>query len=209
MNSQRFQELHARLVELETNFLPEPLVKPSYTDKEQDLARGYRLLVHAEIESYLEDMSRNSITDAIRKWKVNRHPSRQLISFISCYHSSWSPTDNESNEIILQIAKSRINAKESVEKVIDLAQKQFTTKLKNNHGIKEENLHLLIVPIGIDLSDLDQNWIANLDNFGAQRGAIAHNQKKTSDTINPSDEYANVQRILIGLKELDVKINSF
>lgn len=188
--------------------LPANLPKENYSEQEQDLARGYRLLVHAEIEAYLEDISKETITNAIRLWKNSRSPSKQLISFISCYHSSWSAADNLANEEIIQIAKSRINAKESVDKVIDLAQKQFTTKLKNNHGIKEENLHLLIVPTGIDISELDATWVTNLDNFGGLRGAIAHNRKRTTDSINPNDELTNVLQIVNGLKDLDEKIIS-
>lgn len=177
-----------------------------YTERQRDHARGYRLLAHAEIESYLEDVSRATVTEAIRLWKKEGQPTKQLISFLASYHSSWSVSDNVANEEIIRIAKSRTNIKESVEKVIDLAQTQFLQRVKENHGIKENNFHMLIVPTGIDPSELDATWITNLDNFGNLGGAVAHNTKRATGEINPQDEFTTVAKLISGLGELDKRL---
>lgn len=203
----RFKDLKKRLNELRRNLLPinfSPI--GDYTDKQQDRARGYRLLVHAEIESYLEDVSRETVTQAIINWKNQNKPSNIIVSFLASYHSSWSVTEEIKNEEIIQIAKSRKNVKDSVTEVIDLAQKQFTQKLKENHGIKDKNFKTLILPIGIDIDSLDQTWLTNIDNFGTKRGDIAHNSKRTQGTINPKDEYDVVSLLLVGIEDLDRKI---
>jgi len=203
----RFKDLKKRLNELRRNLLPinfSPI--GDYTDKQQDRARGYRLLVHAEIESYLEDVSRETVTQAIINWKNQNKPSNIIVSFLASYHSSWSVTEEIKNEEIIQIAKSRKNVKDSVAEVIDLAQKQFTQKLKENHGIKDKNFKTLILPIGIDIDSLDQTWLTNIDNFGTKRGDIAHNSKRTQGTINPKDEYDVVSLLLVGIEDLDRKI---
>tara|TARA_Y100000815_G_scaffold271473_1_gene298118 strand:- start:1252 stop:1842 length:591 start_codon:yes stop_codon:yes gene_type:complete len=187
---------------LPVNFSP----TGDYTDRQQDRARGYRLLVHAEIESYLEDVSREAVTQAIRDWKVNKKPSSIIISFLASYHSSWSVTEEIKNEELIQIAKSRKNAKDSVVEVIDVAQRQFTQKLKDNHGIKDKNFKTLILPTGIDIGSLDQTWLTNIDSFGTKRGEVAHKAKRAQGTINPKDEFESVQTLLDGIEDLDRRI---
>ncbi|MDD5461114.1 MAG: HEPN domain-containing protein [Methylococcales bacterium] len=180
----------------------------NYKDRELDRARGYRLLVHAEIESYLEDISKDTVTKAISKWKNNKTPSSLLIAFLASYHSSWSVNNEMTKNEIIDIAKSRNNIKDSVEEVINLAQTQFIKRVKANNGIKEKNFKTLILPIGIDLCDLDATWITNLDNFGGLRGEVAHNTKRATSQINPQDEYILVKSLLAGLEQLDRKISS-
>jgi uncharacterized protein YjbJ (UPF0337 family) len=205
--SNRFKELRSRLRELRLHLLPANFSPTGdYTDRQQDRARGYRLLVHAEIESYLEDVSRETVTQAIRDWKTSNKPSNIIVSFLAAYHSSWSVTEEIKNEELIQIAKSRKNAKDSVVEVIDLAQRQFTQKLKDNHGIKDKNFKTLILPTGIDIGSLDQTWLTNIDSFGTKRGEVAHKAKRTQGTINPKDEFESVQALLNGIEDLDKKI---
>ena len=178
-----------------------------YTSRQEDRARGYRLLVHAEVESYLEDISRETVTNAIKKWKSEKKPSQIMISFLASYHSSWSATNELDNEEIINIARSRKNVTDSVNEIVELAQLQFTKKLKNNHGIKDKNFKTLIVPLGIEINELDATWLTNLDSFGTRRGDVAHKSAHTQGTINPQDELNAVSNILIGLEELDRKIH--
>ncbi len=207
--SQRFKQLESRLTELQKNLLPDEFSSTGqYNDKEQDRARGYRLLAHAEIESYLEDIARETVTEAIRRWKKESKPSLPLISFLASYHSSWNIDDQASNEEIIKIAKSRRNAKDSIDEIINLAQTQYQNRLRDNHGIKENNLFTLIVPIGIDISELDSTWLTNLNNFGSLRGNVAHNSKLTTGEINPKDELSNINSLLVGLAQLDEKIRA-
>lgn len=205
--SDRFKEMRARLVELRKHMLPisfSPI--GDYSDRQLDRARGYRLLVHAEIESYLEDISKDTVTNSIREWKSNGKPSTVLIAFLASYHSSWNVNDKINNEEIIRIAQSRKNIKDSVSEVIDLAQKQFIKKIKKNHGIKDNNFKMLILPTSIDIDKLDTTWLTNLDNFGIKRGEIAHKTKKATSLINPKDEYTSVKGLLAGLETLDRQI---
>lgn len=205
--SNRFKELRARLRELRLHLLPANFSPTGdYTDRQQDRARGYRLLVHAELESYLEDISRETVTQAIRDWKVNKKPSNIIVSFLASYHSSWSVTEEVRNEEIIRIAKSRKDSKDSAIEVIELAQQQFIRKLKDNHGIKDKNFKTLIIPTGVDINSLDQTWLTNIDSFGAKRGELAHKAKRTQDAINPQDEFDSVQVLLLGIQELDRQV---
>ena len=203
--SARYNELRARVAELRRHLLPgQFLPTGDYTDRQMDRARGYRILVHAEIESYLEDVVKEVITDSIRIWKDDRKPSSLLISFLASYHSGWNVNDEISNQEIIQMAKSRKNIKDSVNEIIDSAQRQFSVIISANHGVREKNFKTLILPTGVDIEELDQTWLTNLDNFGSLRGQVAHNAKRTTDQINPKDEYNNVTALLKGLKDLDI-----
>lgn len=205
--STRFRALQRRLSELRKYMLPSTFSPTGiYSSRQQDRARGYRVLAHAEIESYLEDMARESVTDAIRCWKSSGRPSMILLSFLAAYHSGWDLEDERTNDEIIRLARRRTRVKDTVNEAIDIAQKQFVTVIQNNHGIKETNFKRLVLPLGVDVDALDSTWITNLDNFGSSRGETAHKAKMASGEINPEDEYETVKQLLVGLKELDSKI---
>lgn len=206
MVSTRYKELCARATELRKHLLPRKFSPTgNYTDIQLDRTRGYRMLVHAEIESYLEDIVKETVTDCIRNWKSNRKPSSLLIAFLASYHSSWSVNDETSNEEIIQIAKSR-KRKDSVSEIITAAMGQFVKIIEGNHGVREDNFKSLILPTGVDIDQLDQTWLTNLDNFGKLRGEIAHKTKRTTTQVNPKDEFDRVKSLLKGLRDLDVLI---
>jgi len=205
--SDRYRELKKRLTELKNHLLPvsfSPI--GDYTERQQDRARGYRVLVHAEIESYLEDVSKETVINAIRQWKHNNQPTVVIISFLASYHSSWNLTSEIENEHIIQIAKSRKNLKDSINEIIDIAQTQFSEKIRKNHGIKDKNVKTLILPTGVDVNALDQTWLTNIDSYGRLRGETAHKSRKAQGSISPKEEYELVQKLLVGIKDLDQRI---
>jgi hypothetical protein len=207
--SMRFKELSERVRELRKNLLPSKFSRLGiYSDRQLDHAKGYRLLVHAEIESYLEDVCKGAVISAVTKWKNAGGPSHVLISLLSSYHSSWSVHDEVVNSQIIEIAKSRKNPKESVEKVVELACAQFVQRVGDNHGIKEVNVKTLLLPVGIDIASLDNVWLADIDSFGRLRGEIAHKSKRTTSLVNPEDELKKVKALLVGLKKIDLAISS-
>jgi hypothetical protein len=50
-----------------------------------------------------------------------------------------------------------------------------------NHGIKEANLHSLVLPLGFGLADFDPVWVAEMNWLGRARGDVAHG-KPTQNT---------------------------
>lgn len=209
INSDRFKILEARLNELRSHMLPKIFSETGdYSEKELDSARGYKLLAHAEIESFIEDISKEKVLTAISEWKNNKKPSLTLISFLASYHSSWNIDDEANNEDIIKISKGRIK-KESIAKIIDLAHTQYVKKVNDNHGIREKNFLTMILPIGIDEDTVDTILISNLDSFGKMRGEIAHKSRcSLTATTNPQDELNAVTNILNGLRDLDNKIKT-
>ena len=89
------------------------------------------------------------------------------------------------NEEIVRLAKARSRVKDSINEVIDIAQKQFISNVRGNHGVKEKNFKRLILPLGVEIDELDGTWLTNLDNFGASRGETAHKTKRATGQIKP------------------------
>lgn len=200
-NTDRYRELVKRIDELREHLLPQEFSKTGeYTNQVLEIARGYKLLVHAEIEAYIEDAAVTIIRAALRVWKRKRKESATLISFLCCYHCSWN-TDNEESIRSLALARKRI--KDKTEEILDNASIQYLNIIKDNHGIRENNLRKIICPTGIELDDLDTTWLSLLDSFGQQRGEVAHNTKKATAQINPQDELKNVEDIMAGIRRLD------
>lgn len=205
-NSSRYKELTKRANQLKRHMLPNEFSAiGEYSERQLDRVSGYRLLIHAEIESYLEDVSKNIVVLAISKWKENQAPSATLIAFLASYHSGWNIESDTDDSEIIKIARSR-KKKDSIDEIIDLAQAQFIQKLSCNHGIKEKNLQTLILPTSIVFEDLESSWVADLNNFGSLRGEVAHKAQNTTREINPSDEHDLVKKLMIGLKELDSRL---
>jgi hypothetical protein len=104
---------------------------------------------------------------------------------------------------IIELAKARSRARDTVDEAINIAQNQYITLVRNNHGVKENNFKRLVLPLGVDFEKIDKTWLANLDSFGANRGETAHKTKRASSQINPEDECNAVKMLLKGLRELD------
>jgi hypothetical protein len=192
--SRRFIALLKRLDTLRHHFLPEAFSPiGQYDVREYDLARAYVLLVHAEIESYLEDRARDVADTAEKRWKKKGSHSNVIRSVFG-FHSHtknepWKPFDKTPAKI-----QSALNS--------------YATLISNNHGIKEANVCRLLFPIGIEYRSLNATWLINLDSFGSFRGSLAHlSSIKTQQPVDPETEFKRVAEIVKGLRSLDRKIN--
>lgn len=82
--SKRFRMLKKELNQLRQYFLPkkfDPL--GSYTERQLAHATAYRILVHAEIEAYLEDRVKEVADAAIQEWGKSSKASRTLLALLA------------------------------------------------------------------------------------------------------------------------------
>jgi hypothetical protein len=90
---------------------------------------------------------------------------------------------------------------------IDLAVNAFINVITNNHGIKERNLLRLLLPIGVEVDNLDPIWLADMNSYGERRGLIAHNSRakyRARQPIDPKDEFKAIKSLIRhGLRILD------
>jgi hypothetical protein len=203
-NSQRFRDLRRRLTELRQNLLPKAFSPTgTYSTRQMDRARGYRLLAHAEIEAFIEGISREAVTKKIGDWVNHRNPSDLLVCFLASYHAGWVPEGEEELLGSPLPTTTRPAIKDAVNEAVDVAMTQYIKIIKDNHGIREKNLKKLILPVGVRITDLDATWVTNMDEFGKQRGEVAHTNIGAQQAIDPRTELNTVTTLLEGLKLLD------
>jgi hypothetical protein len=191
--SRRFRTLTKSLDTLRLYFLPKQFsTLGKYTAREHDLARAYVLLVHAEIESYIEDRAKEIADRAETRWSKAGTHSRVIRRVVGSHHlrnqRPWEPFNKSAAAI-----RAALNSYDSL--------------IHNNHGIKENNLRTLLFPIGIQYKDLNITWLVNLESFGNRRGLLAHNSIQMLQPVDPDTEFKKVRDILKGLRGLDRKIS--
>jgi hypothetical protein len=197
MASARFLQLTRRANKLRRIFLPANFSPTGvYSARQLDLARAYRLLVHAEIESYLEDRSKDVVIRAMRQFKSDRKPRKVVLNLLS-FHSRVKPL---SDGKLLELYAS---GTEHLEDALDSAAAAYHYALGQNHGVKQCDIMKLLLPIGFRPSDLDAAFIATLDSFGANRGEVAHTSIKTQQQIDPQTELSTVSLLIQYLQEID------
>ncbi|MGV1166194.1 HEPN domain-containing protein [Enterobacter asburiae] len=207
VSSERFIALQERLDELRRHLLPHEFSPIGEYDPVQlDMAKGYRLLTHAEFESYLEDVSKETVLYALQQWRRNKKPSMTIVSFLAAYHSCWAVGDEQNNQELISLSRARTNPKESLSEIMNIASKQFIDKIGANHGIKAKNFKSLIFPTGIDIDELEPEMLPKLDSFGSKRGEIAHLSARVNQQINPKDEFDDVTFLLECFRTLDEKL---
>jgi hypothetical protein len=201
-----YKILKKRIAELRNHFIPFNCSKLFlFTDLQEDQARAYRLLIHAEIENYLETCVANIVNKHLSNWKKSKSFSKTLFCLIVKYNKSIFLIKNASYKATKDIITSSVLIQQTI--LDDLIQKavnaHIDTVRKNNNGIKEKNLISILEPIGIALINLDPIWLGDMNTFGSLRGNVAHKAKAVAGRINPKDELSRVVSLMNGIKKLD------
>ena len=214
-NSARFNVLEQELNSLRTNFLPENFDPAGdYNSKKIALATAYRVLAHAEIESYLEDRALEIVQNALALWSSEQRQTTvtllYLFAFTKVSMSSKqeerlntipdNTTVNEESRIIEEMLQDDFNRK--LGKVFN----SFKKQIKDNHGVRKRNILSLLLPTGINSNEIDVNWLEEIDNFGKKRGNFAHQSASRYTTINPpnpKDELKLINRLVHGVNDIN------
>lgn len=202
-NTQEYRTLRKRINELRRHFLPATFSPTGdYSERQLDRARGFKLLTHAEIESYLESIAKTASIDAIRAYSDRSIKSTILISMLASYHSSWSSHDDKFNLALIERSKNR-KSSDSINQLINAAGTQFQRVISDNNGIKRKSFISLFVSIGVELDDVDETLLSDLEEYGKQRGNIAHNSIQASRAIDPRGEFQLASSLVDLIKPVD------
>lgn len=208
----RFKQLIAELRRLRSHFLPykwEPT--GSYSERKFDRARAYRILVHAEIEFYIENLLLDTVEQKYQAWKVAKSPSYIMTCLVIASKMEWQDVETETLELKpLDLKQIKIRRDDdSIHGIIERAVIRYRDIVKDNNGIKTVDLKRLLMPVGIAMSDLDPTWLNNMNSFGGQRGFIAHTSRLgVKNVLDPKTEKDTVDNLLKGLKDLDTMISA-
>lgn len=185
-NTKRFNQLEKRITIIENSYLPKISPTGAYSNKEQDDLRAFLLLIHAEIESYFEEISENKVKTAFKNWKINRSKSNVLLSLVS-----FCGDDIHSKELEDRIHKSLTF---------------YISKLKKNHGIKEKNILDILLPVGIEYNSIDATWLNTMTSFGTNRGEVAHSTAAVQQPLDPVTLKNTITLIMTEIKKIDQEI---
>ena len=207
--SPRYQELVRQVDCLREHLLPSAFDPAgNYSPETFTRAVAYRVLAHAEIESYIEDRVWKTALSALDSWSQQNKASKTLLGLLAFSGQKMEqppPT----------VAPGQANQNNTWQEKLDMnyrlqsAINSFSFAIQTNHGVKEENVLRLLLPIGVKPTDLDPVLLANLNSFGTERGIAAHDSaaKHPRHQINPKHEFERVVSLLNGLLSIDVLID--
>ena len=201
----RYQELRSELGRLRRHLLPAKFSPTgSYNDRILDRARAYRVLAHAEIESYLEDEVRDVLQFALRRWKTTGAMNKVLMSLVVAVR--FGLADDESAELGVQPAS--IPRDTELHDFVKEAAKRAFQRIDSNNGVQERDLKKLLMLVGVRLSDLDSVWLVSMTTFGKERGQVAHlGRGGLTQQTDPEAELKRVRNDLLPeLHALAVKL---
>lgn len=181
------------------------LIQWAYITKRQhDRTAGYRLLMHAEIEYCLERMVLTAVSECIN------HATQGLVSETTAAllgsNSVQFTVDDLKNMSPGPVSSLRKRDCRPLQNI----QRKFGNVVKTNHGIREWNIYRILLPAGLPKNTIDSimggSWLQKIDEFGQQRGDIAHQSGRVYQRPDPRDAYATVRLIVRGVRELDNKL---
>ncbi len=210
MTSSRFRTLATRVKELRRLLLPAKFDPTgTYSDPERVSTRAvsFRVLIHAEIEAYLEDRVLEIIKTAKAAWENGRHVSVVTIHIIgfSGVNMDRPPetlTTTEANKLKDWHAKVVID-----DRFAASATDLYRRISKDNHGIKEKHIMAMLIPVGFDMTKCDDAFLQAMTAFGDDRGLIAHTSGVVRQAVDPRDEYNRVMWLTKALEVIDEELN--
>ncbi|MBZ9766451.1 hypothetical protein LB526_06720 [Mesorhizobium sp. CA6] len=212
MASDRFKDLQARVSELKRLLLPSKF-DPTGTYKDPlrvtTRALSFRVLTHAEVETYLEDRVLEIATTALDAWETKKFVSVvtfHLIGFSGRATDRPPDTLNTTEQNKIKEWPSKTFIDDRFSKCVSEFHKRVRLE---NHGVKEKNIMEMFVPIGFDMGKCDAIFLQTMSNFGEARGAVAHTSGKghVQKAVDPKDEYTTLQKIIASLEVIDVEFD--
>jgi hypothetical protein len=212
MASERFDQLESQLNLLKEHLLPlelDPTGQYAEQEKVETAALGYRVLCHAEFESYFEDRA-IEVTDRARAaWQASGFVSRPVLCVLAFSgREMTTPPDT--------LHPPSDNKRKAWPALVDISEKiapaltSFFRYIRfDNHGIKEKNLLAMLLPIGIKPDSLDPIFLTEMESFGSLRGIAAHSSSRQGarQAVDPSAELRRIQMILSGASKIDELID--
>jgi len=183
--STAFKGLTKELSMLRKHLLPRKFNSTGfYRDSVYTKAASYRLLAHAEIEYYIEQRVTTLYGAAQVAFNNSGVVTKTAMSLIAFSGKQMkAPPDNHT------LRGNTLSDR------LGTAIGSYRYILYNNNGIKQRNIISMLLPVGVELSDLDTVWLASMDSFGISRGAIAHTSFASARTTNPPDPQQELQTV--------------
>ena len=203
--SARHRQLGSSLAKLRKALLPrkfDPTGSYRNTQSVHVKAVSFRLLVHAEIESYLEDKALELATAGWNVWKAKRISTDVSVGLLAfAGFEMFKPPKKLGGD------GSNQKAYEDCGSALERSHGTWRYDHKNNHGVKEENVLALYLPLGLPIAALDSTLLADLSSYGASRGQVAHASSLSVATFaDPKTEFEKAKNLIDDLMKLDTSV---
>lgn len=198
MPSTRFDELARRIGELRAHLLPASFDPTgSYQDIVYEQTRAFRVLAHAEFESFIEDRCIEVVNEAFKQWLASGSVSISLLAVVAykeSLHAIPQSLDDASQKKKYPDLKARIES----------AKNDFNRYVRTkNNGIKEKNILRMLMPLGFTEEEINSAWLSTTETWATARGDSAHKAAKMQVRPDPQHEWDTIREILRGFEELD------
>jgi hypothetical protein len=189
-----FAHLETRLNVLRAKFLDDQInaeiANPTTFTADLDSIAAFRLLMHAEIEDFLERKAKENL-DKINSQLVTSGASSCRV-FPELFYIAAVVNRPLGSDHVFDVTalKGHISSMIGTARGI----------IKVNNGIKEGSFNMLSVFAGKTADEIDSTLSASLNSYGKSRGDVAHQSTRHSSTINaPSAEFASAKDLVQGL----------
>ncbi|MFE2532562.1 HEPN domain-containing protein [Streptomyces sp. NPDC059371] len=202
--SRRIVILQSRISQLASSLsISKNLVSQSQADT--DRLHAFRVLMHAEVQHYVESIARNVLDVTERQCRLGRltHAGHHLLIFQSLNplantRSSGNASYPDFSPDGLQ--RSWSTTASSLTKAIEAHRK----RIAQNNGIKPSNLNVVLIPLGFRDTFFTQHFRDKMNELGEKRGQVAHGAGALIPTIpTGAGELNRFHVIEPGLSDMD------
>lgn len=198
----RYMDMQKRVTILRKSLLPANFSDTGlYSDRVHHRVAAFRLLVHAEFESYLEGEATDHVTRRMDDWTLHGKPSITLAALLAYDETEGKPPSS----LLAPPQKPSGLLADRLAAAVGRFNHQARVL---NHGIRENNVLSMVLPLGLEASQIDTAWLADLDGWARERGEFAHRSSvQVRQKLDPAREYAKSKSLLLGFKRIGAQIH--
>lgn len=184
-------DLESRVISLAERFLDAQIAleaDAAFNPSLDDIA-AFRLLIHAEIEDWLETCASAQLVDLAQKSaaSISLRTSSRLFLLASLFEV----------QMPLALPFSSDDFRASTTETLNRA-RQF---VKDNNGIKAGSFCKIAVICGACIDEIDDNLVQALNSYGIARGMVAHkSSQRVTSLLAPSAEKNEAINLIAMLK---------
>ncbi|WP_313088380.1 hypothetical protein [Atlantibacter hermannii] len=189
----KFDEMSKRVKMLRTKLMTRQIRSENLPGFKFNIinSAAYRLLVHAEIEDYIESKAKEKIDIIRNDVNANGYQTKYIKEIFAI-----------SNELSFSLVPEKAFDQASFTACVNKLLKTAEEKINDNNGIKEASFTRLSVFCGFEKNAIDNVLLNSLESYGKNRGSVAHKSYgRVRNFLAPSAEVSVVEDIITLLKK--------
>ncbi|MFJ9707000.1 HEPN domain-containing protein [Streptomyces sp. NPDC101234] len=202
--SRRILALRARVQQLATSLSVTPNLVPQ-SQSDTDRLHSFRVLMHAEVQHYVESVARNILDVSERRCRQSRltHAGHHLLVFQSLNPLSLPRNSAQASYPGYSNRDLRANWNSTSGSLLK-AIEAHRRRIAGNNGIKPANLNMILIPLGFRDTFFTVQFRDKMQELGEKRGQVAHGAGALMSTIpTGAQELKLYQDIDDGLAKMD------